>query len=139
VAKKGMLFLAKNAKQPLLPIMVSGNPAITFSKTWDKTMVPLPFSKVTVIYRKPWMVPEDISENDMELLRQQVEDTLNDMRIQADEDTGYQGEHRGNRREITFKKTLNASGNYGYKSRTNFGRPDVPQTNIFSKNKIIPE
>lgn len=89
VAKKGMIVLAKEAGVPLIPIMVSAYPAITLKKTWDKTMIPLPFSRVTVIYREPWHIQKNLNGNDLELLRQDVEKTLNDMMNQADRDTGY--------------------------------------------------
>jgi lysophospholipid acyltransferase (LPLAT)-like uncharacterized protein len=91
VAKTGMIVLAKNSGIPLLPIMVSVWPAITLTRTWDRTMIPLPFSRVLVSYRKPWEIPSDISEDDFETLRLEVENTLNDMRIGSDRETGYQG------------------------------------------------
>ena len=89
VAKKGMIVLAKEAGVPLIPIMVSAYPSITLKKTWDRTMIPLPFSRVTVIYREPWHIPKNLNGHDLELLRQDVEKTLNEMMHQADRDTGY--------------------------------------------------
>ena len=89
VAKRGMIVLAKEAGVPLLPIMASAHPAVTLKKTWDKTMIPLPFSRVTVIYRDPWLIPRDLTREELEAWRQGVERTLNDMMAQADADTGY--------------------------------------------------
>ena len=65
VAKKGMLVLAKEAGVPLVPIMASGSPAITLKKTWDKTWIPLPFSKVTVIYEQPWFPDKNLSDTEL--------------------------------------------------------------------------
>jgi lysophospholipid acyltransferase (LPLAT)-like uncharacterized protein len=90
VAKKGMIVLAKETGVPLLPISVSANSAITFKKTWDKTMVPLPFSRVTVMYKEPWHVSKEITDEELERLRCEVENTLNKMKQDADADTGYQ-------------------------------------------------
>jgi len=90
VAKKGMIALAKEAGVPLLPIIVSACPAITLKNTWDRTLIPLPFSRVTVMYRHPWIIPPDITDNELELLRREVENTLNEMMKEADTDTGYQ-------------------------------------------------
>ena len=92
VAKRGMIVLAKEAGVPLLPIMASASPAVTLKKTWDKTMIPLPFSRVTVIYRDPWLIPKGLSSEELEAWRQAVEKTLNDMMEQADADTGYREE-----------------------------------------------
>lgn len=89
VAKKGMIVLAKESGLPLLPVMVSACPAFTLKKTWDKTMIPLPFSRVTVIYRDPWQIPAKLTAEELEAWRLGVERTLNDMMHHADADTGY--------------------------------------------------
>lgn len=91
VAKKGMVALAKMAGVPLLPVMVSAWPAITLKKTWDRTMIPLPFSRVLVVYRDPWCIPRDCRGEDLEMFRRRVEDTLNRMMDEADQRTGYPG------------------------------------------------
>lgn len=103
IAKKGMIVLAKEAGVPLVPIMVSAYPAITLKKTWDKTMIPMPFSRVTVMYGEPWHIPKNLNGNDLELLRQDVEKTLNEMMHEADSDTGYSGTltHKTNRLNLT--------------------------------------
>jgi lysophospholipid acyltransferase (LPLAT)-like uncharacterized protein len=89
LAKKGMILLAMEAGVPLLPIMVSARPAFTLEKAWDKTMIPLPFSRVTVSFREPWQIPADLSEAKLEALRQEVERTLNHMMAELDRETGY--------------------------------------------------
>jgi lysophospholipid acyltransferase (LPLAT)-like uncharacterized protein len=89
VAKKGMIVLAKEAGVPLLPIAVSAHPAFTLRKTWDKTLIPLPFSRVTVVFREPWNILKNLGRDELELWRQTVEETLNEMMHQADADTGY--------------------------------------------------
>lgn len=75
----------------LLPIIVSAKPAFTFKKAWDRTILPLPFSRVVVSYRKPWNIWSDLDGAGLEELRQQVETTLNDMTVEADEYVGYPG------------------------------------------------
>lgn len=89
VAKKGMIVLAMRTGRPLVPIMMSARPAVTLRRAWDKTLIPLPFSRVTVVYGKPWTVPPDLDEEGVEHLRQEVEETLNRMMHAADADTGY--------------------------------------------------
>jgi len=91
VAKSGMILLAKKAGLPLLPVMVSASPALTLNKTWDRTMIPLPFSRVLVSYREPWMVPEDLEKEGLEGLRREVQDTLNEMMEDLDARSGYHG------------------------------------------------
>ena len=89
LAKKGMLFLAKHAGVPLLPIMISAHPAITFKKTWDRSILPLPFSRVIVSYGNSIQIPGDVNSAGLESLRQEVQNTLNDMMVEADTETGY--------------------------------------------------
>jgi lysophospholipid acyltransferase (LPLAT)-like uncharacterized protein len=91
VAKPGMILLAKEAGAPLLPVAVSARPAITLKKTWDRTMIPLPFSRIVVTYREPWTVPKDLDKDGLERLRLEVENTLKGMTAQADRLTGYDG------------------------------------------------
>jgi lysophospholipid acyltransferase (LPLAT)-like uncharacterized protein len=89
VAKKGLIVLAMQTGRPLVPIMMSARPALTLRKAWDKTLIPLPFSRVTVAYETPWIVPPDLDEAGLEGLRRDVEKTLNRMMRAADADTGY--------------------------------------------------
>lgn len=89
VAKSGMIALARDTNTPLLPIAVSAWPALTFTKTWDHTIIPLPFSRITVVYRQPWIISSGTSAEEIEQYRQEVEKTLNAMMVEADVDTGY--------------------------------------------------
>jgi lysophospholipid acyltransferase (LPLAT)-like uncharacterized protein len=91
VAKMGMIALAKLAGVPFVPVMVSAWPAITLKNTWDRTMIPLPFSKVVVLYGDPIHIPRDARGPALEALRLEVEKRLNDMRRQADRISGYRG------------------------------------------------
>jgi lysophospholipid acyltransferase (LPLAT)-like uncharacterized protein len=89
IAKKGMLLLSMIAEAPLLPIMVSAYPAITLKNTWDKTILPLPFSKVVVMYKAPWWPPRRLPASEAEIFRQNVEDCLNNMVTECDQISGY--------------------------------------------------
>ena len=89
IAKTGMVALAKMTCTPLLPVMMSAWPAITIKSAWDRTLIPLPFARVTVNLEKPWEVPADCSLEEIEALRGKVEEKLNRMMQAADADTGY--------------------------------------------------
>ncbi len=90
VAKKGLLLLARETGVPLLPGIWSARRAITLEKTWDKTMIPWPFSEVIVAYGAPLYVPKECTDEELETLRQEVEDRLNALMTQVDEACGYQ-------------------------------------------------
>ncbi len=54
-------------------------------------MVPLPFSRVTVIFHESWNINHHNKGKGLEQVRQDVEATLSPMRVLADLDTGYAG------------------------------------------------
>jgi len=89
VAKTGMVALAKLTNNPLLPVMMSAWPALTIKTAWDRTLIPLPFARVTISIAKPWDIPEDYGMAEIEKLRGEVEKKLNRMMHAADAETGY--------------------------------------------------
>ncbi|MCU0578972.1 MAG: lysophospholipid acyltransferase family protein [Desulfobacterota bacterium] len=89
VAKKGLLVLAKNTGAPLLPGIWSSDRVLTLEKTWDRTLVPKPFSTVVVGYREPLFIPRDCSDEDLEGYRLELERRLNDVTREVDDRCGY--------------------------------------------------
>jgi lysophospholipid acyltransferase (LPLAT)-like uncharacterized protein len=87
--KKGMIMAAMLADVPLLPIVVSASPALILKRTWDRTLIPLPFSRVIVSYDKPWMVFPGSCSQALEGIRREVEVVLNEMRIRTDAALAY--------------------------------------------------
>jgi heptosyltransferase-1 len=51
--KAGVVYAAQKTGMPLLPINCSPEYKIVVSKLWDKTIIPLPFSKTIQIYGEP--------------------------------------------------------------------------------------
>ena len=88
-AKKGLLFLSRISGAPLVPVIVSAWPAVTLKKTWDRTLIPLPFSRVVVMIGEPIEIPPDTDSEKLEAFRVEVENTLKEMMRAADTDTGY--------------------------------------------------
>ena len=89
VAKKGLLFLAKIGNAPLVPVAVSAWPAVTLKKSWDRTLIPLPFSRVIVMIGDPIHIPQETGSAGLEDIRVTVENALKEMVRQADAATGY--------------------------------------------------
>ncbi len=81
--------MAKKSGAPLLPGVWSSRRAITFEKSWDKTMIPWPFSRVVVAYGPPLLVPKNCSDTELEDIRLQLQDRLNALVEQVDRITGY--------------------------------------------------
>ncbi len=89
VAKRGLLFLAKIGKAPLVPVVVSAWPAVTLKRSWDRTLIPLPFSRVIVMIGDPIHIPQETDSAGLGDIRVMVENTLKGMVRQADAATGY--------------------------------------------------
>lgn len=89
IVKKGMLAVAKEAGVLFVPIACSGTRVLTFNKAWDKTMIPLPFSKMVIDFGEPFHIPPDAADAQMEILRRRAEKTLNDLTDNLDRICGY--------------------------------------------------
>lgn len=71
----GSLMLSKLTGCPALPITVSFSRYWTLA-TWDRLMIPKPFSKVVVVYGEPVYVARDCGEEEMERKRVEMETSL---------------------------------------------------------------
>ena len=54
--KPGAIMLSQITGRPILPIAVAASPAFRF-RTWDAFELPLPFSRVAIVYGEPVKVP----------------------------------------------------------------------------------
>ncbi len=97
VARPGMLQLARNAGVPFIPLVMSASPAVTLKRTWDHTLIPLPFSRVVVIYGRPLTIGADIRGPQLEATCREVGDLLNRLRREADHRVGYRPPDRSDR------------------------------------------
>lgn len=84
VAKIGIIRLAKETGLPLIPVMWWAKRKIMFN-SWDKTLLPLPFTRIVFFYEPPIFVPPDVDDEQMERIREDLTDQLNRMHKQAQE------------------------------------------------------
>ena len=96
-ARPGMLQLARNAGVPFIPLVMSASPAVTLRRTWDRTLIPLPFSRVVVIYGRPLTIGADLRGPRLEAKCREVGALLNQLRREADRLTGYRPPDRSDR------------------------------------------
>jgi lysophospholipid acyltransferase (LPLAT)-like uncharacterized protein len=89
--KKGMLVLAKETDAFFIPLACSGKRVITFSRAWDQTILPLPFSEMFIDFHPPFKVPSNLSESELEEWRIKVENILNQLTDRVDRIAGYCG------------------------------------------------
>jgi len=73
--KPGLITIARNAGAAVCPAYVVYEKAWTFN-SWDRFMVPRPFSRILIRFGEPFDVPETIEGEDFEDLRLKIENTM---------------------------------------------------------------
>lgn len=74
-AKPGVLQLARATGAPIFPVSYAAAWKITI-RSWDRLLIPFPFSRVTYIAGQPVHVPANASPELMEAKRQELENIL---------------------------------------------------------------
>jgi lysophospholipid acyltransferase (LPLAT)-like uncharacterized protein len=87
--KKGMVAVARQTGALFVPMACSGDRVITFTRAWDQTILPKPFSRMVIEFGEPVAIPEDIPDDQIEPLCQQLEEELNQMTDRLDHLCGY--------------------------------------------------
>ena len=72
VMQPGVIKLAQLTGGVIVPVRVEYSRALRF-KTWDRFMLPLPFSKVTVTFDKSYTVPRRMTDEEFEEQRLMIE------------------------------------------------------------------
>jgi lysophospholipid acyltransferase (LPLAT)-like uncharacterized protein len=75
VLQPGLVKLAQTTGAPIVPIRLEC-PSAWRLRTWDRLVIPHPFSRVHVIFGDPITVPPTSDEDGFEAQRQRVEDHL---------------------------------------------------------------
>ncbi len=74
-AKIGIVILARETGQPIIPMAYWTTRHIQFN-SWDRMILPLPFSTIVMGFGEPVDVARGLSNEDHERLRAEVEDNL---------------------------------------------------------------
>ncbi|MEA3414731.1 MAG: lysophospholipid acyltransferase family protein [Thermodesulfobacteriota bacterium] len=82
----GIIILAKKTGYPIVPISYSARKIKIFA-SWDRFILPFPFTKCRAIYGVPIYVPQNASENEEKRCLMLLENELN--RITSDVDRYY--------------------------------------------------
>lgn len=83
----GVAAIAMRANVPVVPIAWSAARAITF-KSWDRAMVPLPFTRIYLMWGEELRPPTGSDRNLIEQFRKDVETALLEITIAADQRAG---------------------------------------------------
>ena len=83
VVKPGLLTIAQFAEIPIVPTITSGQNRWVFN-SWDRFMIPKPFSRVVIRFGRPIFIPKDLSSDGFEEKRSRVEETLHELYADTD-------------------------------------------------------
>ena len=81
---KSVIYFAQKTGKPIIGLTYSSEDAGCLKKSWDAMLLPKLFKKGIVLGTKPLFVPKNISEEEAEKLRLQLENELNELTAKAD-------------------------------------------------------
>lgn len=76
-AGQGVILLGKLSGRPILPIGYAFSRRKVLEKSWDKTVIPLPFGRSVVVSCEPVVVPPDADDAVLEAKRVELTEKLN--------------------------------------------------------------
>jgi lysophospholipid acyltransferase (LPLAT)-like uncharacterized protein len=88
VVKPGLMAMAQVTGAPIFPVIISAEKAWVM-RSWDRFLVPKPFSKVTIRWGDPFPVPRGTRPDQLEELRKQVESLMLEAHAEADLKSGW--------------------------------------------------
>lgn len=81
--KQGVIEIARISQKPIVPVTYGATRKRVFS-SWDRFVLPYPFSRILFLWGDPIHVPREIDAAGLESLRLKVENELNRLTEQAD-------------------------------------------------------
>ena len=83
-AQLGAILLAQLTGRPLMPLGGAAYPKKNFS-SWDRFVLPLPFSRATLVFGDPIFVPRKLDAQAREKCRARLEEELNGLTRRAEQ------------------------------------------------------
>ena len=96
VVKPGLIIISMDSGMPIIPTIISAEKKWVFN-SWDRFIVPKPFSRVIIRFGDEINVPKDLSGLAFEKKRSGVEDTLKKLYMETD---ALWGDLSKNRRDM---------------------------------------
>ena len=83
VVKPGLIVLAMQSGAPIIPVYISTSRAWVLH-SWDRCLVPMPFSKIVIRWGRPTAVPKEVDEQVFEEIRLGIEKQMLENQRQDD-------------------------------------------------------
>jgi lysophospholipid acyltransferase (LPLAT)-like uncharacterized protein len=83
VVKPGLLLIAQASGMPIVPVIISAEKKWVFN-SWDRFMVPKPFSRVIIRFSDEIIIPRELQRSDFEEKRSSIENAFKKLYIETD-------------------------------------------------------
>jgi lysophospholipid acyltransferase (LPLAT)-like uncharacterized protein len=80
VAKPGPVMLARKTGSPIMVFHIGVDRGMTFKKTWDHFLLPMPFARAVILFAPPIYVPKDANAEVMEAKHAEMQRELERVR-----------------------------------------------------------
>jgi lysophospholipid acyltransferase (LPLAT)-like uncharacterized protein len=70
--KPGAIFAGQISGKPVVPLAFAAKPAFVLD-TWDKFVLPVPFSRVTIAIGEPYIPPAEMNDEQMTEAQREME------------------------------------------------------------------
>lgn len=84
VVKPGLISIARFAGAPIVPTITSAQRRWVFKNSWDRFMIPKPFSKIFIRFGSPIEVPRRLDEKSFEEIRLFAQEHIKELVIETD-------------------------------------------------------
>lgn len=88
IVQGGVMAMARKSGAYLVPCGVSARPRV-LAKSWDRYMVPLPFSRCLMNFGDPLKVPPNATDEEVEAVRLKLESEITRLEMEAEKMMGY--------------------------------------------------
>jgi lysophospholipid acyltransferase (LPLAT)-like uncharacterized protein len=89
IVKPGLLVMAQSTGAPIYPVYISVDRAWVLN-SWDRTLIPKPFSRISVRWGAPFIVQKEMDEVRFENMRKQIEQQMKKNQSCDDQKFGWQ-------------------------------------------------
>jgi len=87
--KPGLIRMAQLSGAVILPLIVSADKA-WIAGSWDRFLIPKPFSRVTIRWGEPFSVPREVDPEELDGFRIEIEERLIRAHAKADLRSGWE-------------------------------------------------
>jgi lysophospholipid acyltransferase (LPLAT)-like uncharacterized protein len=88
VVKPGLIVMAQSSGAPIFPFYITVDRAWVLN-SWDRTLIPKPFSRIFVRWGAPFYVPEHLDETAFEATRKKFEQHMKENQTRDDQEFGW--------------------------------------------------